>query len=112
MNDKFSPLYPTPEELERLALLAEECSEVIHMIGKILRFGWNDLHPDYLSGPDNRQRLRSEIADVLAIIELMSNGGDLTCGDAVTMADLRYKKMQKLKKYTQYQSKLLGRYYV
>lgn len=111
MNDKFSPQYPTSEEMERLALLAEECSEVIQMVGKIIRFGWNDLHPDYLEGPDNRQRLRAEVADVLAIIELMSEADDLSCKDELTIADLQYKKMQKLKRYTQYQQRFLERYY-
>ena len=37
MDDHFNNL--TPGEAERLAILAEECGEVIQIIGKILRHG-------------------------------------------------------------------------
>jgi hypothetical protein len=35
----------TPAEAERLALLAEECGEVIQAIGKVLRHGYESRHP-------------------------------------------------------------------
>lgn len=48
----------TPAEAERLALLAEECGEVIQAIGKILRHGYESRHPD--GGPTNREALERE----------------------------------------------------
>jgi hypothetical protein len=62
-------------ELERLALLAEECGEVVQAVGKILRHGYD-------SGPakgrlSNRVALEREIGDVRAVMELMSDAGDL-----------------------------------
>ena len=43
MSDHFNGL--TPAEAERLAMLAEECGEVIQMVGKILRHGYDSYHP-------------------------------------------------------------------
>jgi hypothetical protein len=62
-------------EIERLALLAEECGEVVQAMGKVLRHGYN-------SGPangrlSNRVALEREIGDVRAVMELMSDAGDL-----------------------------------
>ena len=36
----------TPAEAERLAMLAEECGEVVQIVGKILRHGYDSQHPD------------------------------------------------------------------
>lgn len=52
----------TPAEAERLALLAEECGEVIQAIGKVLRHGFESTHPD--GGPTNRESLERECGDV------------------------------------------------
>lgn len=62
----------TNAELERLALLGEECGEVQHMIGKILRHGYENCHKDY-DYVKNRDLLRKEILDLLAAIRLMFN---------------------------------------
>lgn len=35
-----------PGEAERLAILAEEAGELIHAIGKILRYGYESHNPD------------------------------------------------------------------
>jgi NTP pyrophosphatase (non-canonical NTP hydrolase) len=59
----------TPAEAERLAMLAEECGEVIQVIGKILRHGYESCHPT--TGAKNRTRLGEEVTDVLALINLM-----------------------------------------
>ncbi|MGR3521928.1 MAG: hypothetical protein ACU0FT_04160 [Paracoccus sp. (in: a-proteobacteria)] len=62
----------TPAQSERLAMLAEEAAEVIQIVGKILRHGYESHHPD---DPDtsNRQLLANEIADLSAVIDLMSD---------------------------------------
>lgn len=60
----------TPEEAERLAMLAEECAEVIQVVGKILRHGYSSYHPltPYVF---NRELLRKEITDLAAVLSAM-----------------------------------------
>jgi NTP pyrophosphatase (non-canonical NTP hydrolase) len=60
----------SPAEAERLALLSEECGEVIQAIGKILRHGYESAFPE--NGPTNRCRLEAELGDVLAAISLLT----------------------------------------
>lgn len=69
----------SPAEAERLALLAEECAEVIQVIGKILRHGFESRHPK--GGPDNRRLLEREIGDVECATRLMIVAGDLNEGE-------------------------------
>lgn len=65
----------TPAEHERLAILAEECGEVIHIIGKILRHGFESTHPR--GGPSNRALLEKELGDVLYAMRLMDYRKDI-----------------------------------
>lgn len=65
----------TPAEAERLALLAEECGEVIQAIGKVLRHGFESTHPD--GGPTNRESLERECGDVYHAIWRMIGAGDI-----------------------------------
>lgn len=60
----------TPAQAERLAILAEECSEVIQIIGKILRRGLDSVHPVTLES--NRSALLREIIDVKAAMVIVS----------------------------------------
>lgn len=64
MTEHFNKL--TPAEAERLAMLAEECAEVIQIIGKILRHGYESHHPET---PDitNRDLLGNELIDLAAV---------------------------------------------
>ena len=48
----------TPAELERIALLAEECGEVIQAVNKIIRHGYESSHPDH--DENNRYDLEKE----------------------------------------------------
>lgn len=67
----------TPAEYERLALLAEECGEVVQVIGKILRHGYESHSPlDPLRVP-NRSLLQKECGDVLHVIDRMIDRGDI-----------------------------------
>ena len=64
MSDHFNDL--TPAEAERLAMLAEECGEVIRIVGKILRHGYASFHP---ADPNvsNRELLGRELTDLYAV---------------------------------------------
>lgn len=61
--DIFNKL--TPAETERLAYLMEECAEVIQIIGKIQRHGYNSYNPFDEKKLDNRALLNMELSDVL-----------------------------------------------
>jgi len=65
----------TSAEAERLAILAEECAEVIQAIGKILRHGYENYHPD--GGPTNRKRLETELGHVSAATMMMRANADV-----------------------------------
>lgn len=67
MANHFNGL--TPEENEALALLMEECAEVVHIIGKIQRHGLDSCHPT--SGKVNRDELAKECSDVLCAIRII-----------------------------------------
>lgn len=56
----------TPAQAERLAMLAEECGEVIQVIGKILRHGYDSYHPDR-PHITNRELLQRELTDLAAV---------------------------------------------
>lgn len=64
-----------PSEAERLALLAEEMGEAIQVIGKILRHGFDSVHPN--GGPNNRTLLEKELGDVRHAMIRMCEAGDL-----------------------------------
>jgi len=63
-------------EYERLAIIMEEMGEVIQIIGKVLRHGYDGHHP---ATPltTNRELLQVELGDVLAMISLMHEAGDI-----------------------------------
>jgi len=73
MSGHFNQL--TPAEAERIALLMEECGEVIQACGKILRHGFDSCHPD--GGDDNRRLLEIELGDVIMAKKLMNEEGDI-----------------------------------
>ena len=60
----------TPAEAERLAMLAEECGEVVQVVGKILRHGYDSYHPDN-PRVTNRDLLVKELRDVNAVLQAM-----------------------------------------
>lgn len=67
----------TPAEVERLSLLAEECGELIQVIGKILRHGYESRHPNDLNGPTNRGLLGKEGGDVLFALRFLDKNRDV-----------------------------------
>lgn len=50
-------------ELERLACLAEECGEVVQVVGKIISHGYENSHKKY-DYKTPREMLEQEIADL------------------------------------------------
>lgn len=71
----------TEAEKERLAMLAEECAEVIQVVGKILRHGYESYHPDDPQRVTNRDLLIKELADIDSIIYGMSLNFDIRSED-------------------------------
>jgi hypothetical protein len=54
----------TEAEKERLAMLAEEAGEIIQMVGKILRHGYDNYHPNDPMKVTNRELLVRELQDL------------------------------------------------
>lgn len=89
-----------PAKIERLAILAEECAEVTQMVGKILRFGYENVHPRKPEEGCNRQRLEEEIGNLLNIVEMMEKAGDIRKSYISKSKSL---KRQTIGKYLKYQ---------
>ena len=85
----------TAEENERLALLSEECAEVIQVIGKIQRHGFESRNPDNLTGQTNRQLLQKELGDVDAAITLMHKKSDLHASEIMGASRRKLQRLQK-----------------
>lgn len=85
-------------EAERLAILAEEAAEVIHVIGKILRHGYASQWQKI--GVTNRTQLEREVGDLLNIISVMWYNDDINQGKTLqNMQD----KADRWMKYTHHQ---------
>ena len=65
----------TKEEIERLAILSEEAGEVIQIVGKILRHGYDSVNPN--NNRSNFFQLELELADLTFAINLLINNGDI-----------------------------------
>ncbi len=74
MSDHFNQL--TPAEAERLAMLAEEAGEIVQVVGKILRHGFDSYHPENPQ-TTNRMLLEGEINDLYAVVGLLAEAGDI-----------------------------------
>ncbi|HRO59859.1 MAG TPA: hypothetical protein PKZ27_02905 [Rhodocyclaceae bacterium] len=95
--DHFNRL--TPAEAERLAMLAEECGEVVQIVGKILRHGYGSCHPDNPHLP-NRRMLEKEAGDLYAVLELMLSEGDI---HSCAISDHTMAKQNAFEKWTHHQ---------
>jgi len=62
------------QEIERLAKLAEEASEIVQAAMKIIRFGYESTYTD---GIENRTHLEIEIGNLLCIVDYMVSVNDL-----------------------------------
>lgn len=67
----------TEAQRERLEMLVEECSEVVHAATKILRHGYDSYHPEKPETLVNRKDLQYELLDLWTICERMIDYGDI-----------------------------------
>lgn len=93
----------TDAEAERLAILIEECGEVVQIACKILRHGFASYHPS--GGPANREELEKELGDLACAAELLVRARDVR---KRRIAEHAGEKIDSLRKYTHHQpAKLL-----
>lgn len=79
---------------EILVIAQEEAAEVIQEISKIFRFGIDQGHRD---GGTHRQRLTTEVGDLLAMIDLMLDSKMI---DPAQLEMAKQAKTVKLRKYS------------
>lgn len=79
-------------QIERLGLLAEECGEVLQQVGKILRFGQICKLGEKVY--DNKSKLEAELVDLLTIIELMDDYGDIVIDNLEIKKQQKYESMR------------------
>jgi phosphoribosyl-ATP pyrophosphohydrolase len=101
-KEKFSNQL-TDAEIERLAILAEECAEVQQVVMKILRHGYESYHPKDTARKTNRKLLATEIGDLQYIITLMEMQLDVSSSLIQTALE---NKEKHIKKYLHHQTKL------
>ncbi len=86
----------TPAEIERLAVLVEECAEVQQIAMKILRHGYESHNPFDAEKVTNRRLLQTEIGDLQLSIELLAKNKDV---DLTRIAWAQIDKRERIKKY-------------
>ena len=79
---------------EILTITQEEAAEVIQEISKVMRFGIDAMHRD---GMPHRERLASEVGDLLCMIDLMI---DNRMVDPAAIVLAKQAKIDKLRKYS------------
>ena len=62
---------------ELVAMLSEECGEVVQVIGKIQRHGFQSFNPFEAIRMTNVDLLRKECLDILAVMTMMESEGVL-----------------------------------
>lgn len=71
----------TPAATERLALLIEECGEVIQAATKVLRHGWDSHNPLKRDGTTNAEMLAKEIGQMTLAVNLLEENYDVRAID-------------------------------
>lgn len=79
----------TKAQEERLYLLIEECSEVIHCATKILRHGYLSTNPHSPSDETNRDNFEREIGDMLYCYERLGQNRDISFSKVVSLIQKR-----------------------
>ncbi len=85
-------------ELERLACLAEECGEVIQIVNKTIRHGYENSHEKY-NNKTPRAMLEQEIADLFVIVELMIREEDIDTTNLTQCYGFKKGKINKSLRY-------------
>lgn len=99
MTEHFNGL--TEPEAERLAVLIEECGEVIQAACKVLRHGYSSWNPDIPISPTNREDLAREVGHVYHATQRMINACDLSGADVEVS---RREKAVKIARYLHHQN--------
>jgi NTP pyrophosphatase (non-canonical NTP hydrolase) len=86
----------TAKETELLGATLEECGEVVQECGKILRHGFESYKPTDPEQITNREKIISELADVVAMVELLEEHGIL---DLWNFEELKIKKKNRFYQY-------------
>lgn len=87
-------------ELERLAILSEEMSEVNKIICKIIRYGYESCNPK--TKETNRILLEKELGDVVNAFNMMEESNDIS---RMTVNLYAGYKSEKIKTYLHFQEK-------
>ena len=90
----------SPAEQERLAVLSEECSEVIQIVNKIWRHGYESTHPDDPDGDTNRDMLQKELGHVEAAKTMMISACDI---GTLRIAQSKRRKLKTIQVYLHHQ---------
>ncbi|RJO72881.1 MAG: hypothetical protein C4523_02605 [Myxococcales bacterium] len=94
-EENFNQL--TPAQTELLALLAEECGEVVQIVGKILRHGLKSHHPKDEDETTNAELLAKEIGDLLIAADAVVAAQMGVTRDNITKAEER--KVRSIQQY-------------
>lgn len=90
----------TASELERLSILAEECAEVIQIVNKIIRHGYESCNPFDTEKTTNRRLLEKELGDMSYAEGALIQHDDV---DAIRINNRRMQKEQDIRKYLHHQ---------
>lgn len=96
--DHFNQL--TPAEQERLAIVIEECGEVVQAACKILRHGYESTNPKVVDCETNRKALQRELGDLQHAILRMEEAEDVSTYAITTR---RLEKPARIKPYLHHQ---------
>lgn len=89
---------------ELLLILSEECAEVIQAISKCQRFGVDAYKPG--KPKTNREHLEEELGDLLCMIQLLEETGEVSWGN---MEMAKRNKREKLKCWSTIDQTLLNK---
>lgn len=79
-----------------LTCLSEECAEVAQRVSKALRFGLDDVQRD--QPLSNRVRIRDELKDLLAVVNILCEEGTLSPSCMPSQAEVDQKRA-KIERY-------------
>lgn len=89
----------TNAQIERLAILSEECGEVIQIVGKILRHGYKSFHPLDPMLQSNKLLLQNELGDLVNSINFLAEHKDVDIETVYTKAESKKKRFVKWLKH-------------
>lgn len=89
----------TDAQIERLAILSEECGEVIQIVGKVLRHGYANFHPLDPVLQSNKSLLQNELGDLVNAINFLAEHKDVDMEAIHTKAESKKKRFVRWLRY-------------